>query len=41
MKNLVGKLEEALAEIPIIDLRTHLVGGRLAARRLHDVLLYL
>jgi len=40
MKSLVQKLEEALAEIPIIDMHTHLVGGRLAARGLHDVLLY-
>lgn len=33
-------LERALAEIPVIDVHTHLVGGRLSARGLHDVLLY-
>jgi len=40
MKNTVPELEQALAEIPVIDMHTHLVGGRLAARGLHDVLLY-
>src|SRR5947199_7213250 len=33
-------LEEALAQVPVLDIHTHLVGGRLAARGLHDVLLY-
>ena len=33
-------LERALAEIPILDVHTHLVGGKLAARGLHDILLY-
>ena len=33
-------LETALGEIPILDIHTHLVGGRLGARGLHDVLLY-
>src|SRR5438067_1668067 len=33
-------LEIALAEIPVLDVHTHLVGGRLGARGLHDVLLY-
>jgi len=33
-------LEAALADIPILDVHTHLVGGRLGARGLHDVLLY-
>jgi hypothetical protein len=33
-------LEMALAEMPILDVHTHLVGGRLAARGLHDILLY-
>jgi hypothetical protein len=33
-------LESALAEIPILDIHTHLVGGKLAARGLHDILLY-
>ena len=40
MKSLIQKLEDALAEIPIIDMHTHLVGGKLAARGLHDVMLY-
>lgn len=34
------ELEHALAEVPCIDIHTHLVGGRLGARGLHDVLLY-
>ena len=34
------KLESALAELPILDIHTHLVGGKLAARGLHDILLY-
>jgi hypothetical protein len=34
------EMERALAEIPILDVHTHLVGGKLAARGLHDVLLY-
>jgi hypothetical protein len=34
------ELERALAEIPIFDIHTHLVGGKLAARGLHDLLLY-
>jgi hypothetical protein len=40
MKSLVQNLEDALTEIPIIDMHTHLVGGKLAARGLHDVMLY-
>jgi len=40
MKHTVQELENALSEIPVIDMHTHLVGGRLAARGLHDVLLY-
>jgi hypothetical protein len=35
-----AELEEALAEVPVLDIHTHLVGGRLGARGLHDVLLY-
>jgi hypothetical protein len=37
---LVRTLEHALAEIPVLDIHTHLVGGKLGARGLHDVLLY-
>src|SRR5947207_1946538 len=33
-------LAEAIADIPILDAHTHLVGGRLGARGLHDLLLY-
>ena len=40
MNSLVHLLEEALAEVPVLDIHTHLVGGRLGARGLHDVLLY-
>lgn len=40
MPNLVNDLEDALAGVPVIDVHTHLVGGKLAARGLHDVLLY-
>jgi hypothetical protein len=40
VESLVRDLEEALSEIPVLDIHTHLVGGRLGARGLHDVLLY-
>jgi glucuronate isomerase len=33
-------LEGSLADVPILDVHTHLVGGKLAARGLHDILLY-
>jgi glucuronate isomerase len=36
----VTKLEEALTELPAFDIHTHLVSGKLAARGLHDILLY-
>ena len=39
-RNLAKELEAALAELPMIDVHTHLVGGRLGARGLHDILLY-
>src|SRR5262245_43431447 len=38
--SLVLDLEAALADLPSFDVHTHLVGGRLGARGLHDVLLY-
>jgi len=39
--NATAKLvEEGLAQIPVLDVHTHLVGGKLGARGLHDVLLY-
>jgi glucuronate isomerase len=34
------EMEEALAEVDVLDIHTHLVGGKLGARGLHDVLLY-
>jgi glucuronate isomerase len=37
---LAAEMEEALGEVPILDPHTHLVGGRLGARGLHDLLLY-
>lgn len=40
MNNLAYELEGALAELPMLDIHTHLVGGNLGARGLHDVLLY-
>lgn len=38
--SLILELESALGEVPVLDIHTHLVGGRLGARGLHDVLLY-
>jgi len=38
--SLTRELEEALADVPILDVHTHLVGGKLGARGLHDILLY-
>jgi hypothetical protein len=40
MNSSVRLVEEALAEVPVLDIHTHLVGGRLGALGLHDVLLY-
>jgi hypothetical protein len=40
VRKLVEELEDALALMPILDVHTHLVGDRLAACGLHDVLLY-
>ncbi len=37
---LEARLLERLRELPVLDVHTHLVGGRLAAGGLHDVLLY-
>ncbi len=39
-KTLAEDLEQGLAELPMFDVHTHLVGGRLGARGLHDILLY-
>ncbi|HTQ11904.1 MAG TPA: hypothetical protein VMI31_17720 [Fimbriimonadaceae bacterium] len=38
--NLIADIEQALAEIPVLDAHTHLVSGKLGARGLHDILLY-
>ncbi len=38
--SLADSLEQALAEIPVLDVHTHLCGAKLAARGLHDILLY-
>ena len=38
-RHLLADLETALAQVPVLDIHTHLVGGRLGARGLHDVLL--
>jgi hypothetical protein len=38
--NLEREMEAALAEIPMLDAHTHLIGGKLGARGLHDLLLY-
>jgi hypothetical protein len=40
MNSTAKLVEEALAEVPVLDIHTHLVGGKLGARGLHDVLLY-
>jgi glucuronate isomerase len=40
LPGLVAELNEALANLPLLDPHTHLVGGRLGARGLHDILLY-
>ena len=37
---LTEEMEQALAETAMFDIHTHLVGGSLGARGLHDVLLY-
>jgi len=37
---LIAEIEQALSELPMFDAHTHLVGGRLGARGLHDILLY-
>jgi hypothetical protein len=40
MNSDVRLIEEALAQVPVLDIHTHLVGSKLGARGLHDVLLY-
>lgn len=39
-QHIIQDLEHGLADIPILDIHTHLVGGKLSARGLHDLLLY-
>jgi hypothetical protein len=38
--SLTNEVLKALEEIPVLDVHTHLVSGRLGARGLHDILLY-
>lgn len=40
IETLVANIEGALAELPVIDVHTHLIGGKLSARGLHDIMLY-
>lgn len=40
MMQTVDALRQRIAQLPIIDAHTHLVGGKLGARGLHDVMLY-
>src|SRR5215470_186898 len=40
MSTMVRQVYEGLEEIPVLDIHTHLVGGKLGARGLHDILLY-
>jgi len=40
MKSTIKLVEERLAKLPVLDIHTHLVGGKLGARGLHDILLY-
>jgi glucuronate isomerase len=40
MNKTAQSVEKALAQVPVLDVHTHLVGGKLGARGLHDVLLY-
>lgn len=40
LESLARELEDGLAQVPLFDVHTHLVGGRLGARGLHDILLY-
>lgn len=37
---LLDSIEKQIMELPLIDAHTHIVGGKLAARGLHDILLY-
>src|ERR1041385_1262464 len=40
MSSTAQKVEEALPELPVLDIHTHLIGGKLGARGLHDIILY-
>ena len=37
---LITELTEALNDVPLMDAHTHLTGGKMAARGLHDIVLY-
>jgi hypothetical protein len=36
----IAQMEEALGELPVLDVHSHLCGAKLAAQGLHDILLY-
>lgn len=38
--NIKNAIMDGLSKVPVLDAHTHLVGGHLAARGLHDILLY-
>lgn len=40
LESLTHEMDDALSAQPLMDVHTHLVGGRLGARGLHDILLY-
>jgi hypothetical protein len=40
MTTAIESMENALSDVPILDVHTHLCGAKLAAQGLHDILLY-
>ena len=38
--NLTEQIHERISEAPVLDVHTHIVGGKMGARGLHDILLY-
>ena len=39
-RDIVDDIHQRISDIPVLDAHTHLVGGKLGARGLHDILLY-
>lgn len=37
---LIAQLDEQIRQLPVVDVHTHLVGGNLGAKGLHDIILY-